>query len=140
MKWTVEGERAKETFEDRRNTKIEEKSWPASTRRLFTRLRSGHAKELKDYRHRFLKTESSAVCIHCDMDALETIKHVMCECPQLDERRRKIFNGPAVMTDLSKNPGKCLELLTMRFEKLRMNDKMVEDEGGGSPRAAVGFE
>ena len=84
--------------------------------------------------------ELSGVCIHCDMDAPETIKHVMCECPQLNERRRKIFDGPAVMTDLSENPGKCLELLTVRFEKLRMNDKMVEDEGDGSPRAAVGSE
>ena len=74
------------------------------------------------------------------MDTPETIKHVLCECPQLDERRRKMFEGPAVMQDLSENPEKCLEFLTARFEKLRMNDKMVEDEGGGSPRAAVGFE
>ena len=59
MKWAVEGERAKETFGERRNTKQEEKSWTASTRRLYARLRSGHAKELKDYRHRFLKTESA---------------------------------------------------------------------------------
>ena len=110
-----------------------EKSWTAPIRRLYSRLRSGHDKELKDYRHRFLKIESSGLCIHCDMETPETIEHVLCECKLLETRRREIFKEEAVTTEmLTSEPVKCLNLLSARFKKLKERVKMVEDEGGGS--------
>ena len=70
-------------------------------------LRSGHAKHMRDYKHLFLKTDPTGFCIHCDLDAPETIKHVMCECPQLETKRRSIFDGPVEMSMMTSEPEIC---------------------------------
>ena len=131
-KWNITYGKAKEIYEERREPREIEKRWPARIRRLFGRLRSGHAKELKDYRHRFLKTESSGVCIHCDLDADETIAHIICECPQLEGRRRRILGPDAKMSMLTTEPELCRKFLSTRFDQLDDRMNMEEDEGGGS--------
>jgi len=137
-RWEIGGEKAKGIFGERRKPLEVEKSWPAHTRRLYARLRSGHAKELRDYQHRFLKTDATGWCIHCDMEEAETINHILCDCPQMSERRQRIFGGPVAESAMVTLPEKCLEFLEVRLPKLRGGSKMEEDEGGGSPRAAVG--
>ena len=51
--------RAMKTFNDMRKPKGVEKTWPANIKILFTRLRSGHAKELRSYRNR-IRMDSEA--------------------------------------------------------------------------------
>ena len=53
-KWKVEHERAAKMYGERRKPKEIEKSWPASTRRLYARIRSEHAKELRCYQKKRL--------------------------------------------------------------------------------------
>ena len=45
-------ERASKIFEERRRPRDVEKKWPMRVRSMFSRLRSGHATELKAYRKR----------------------------------------------------------------------------------------
>ena len=102
------------------------------TRRLYGRLRSNHDKSLRDYQHRFLKTDMTGMCIHCDSEAAETIEHVLLECPALEARRMRMFGERVAMNDLVDQPEKCRKFLVARFEKLNDRRKLVEDEGGGS--------
>ena len=82
-KWRVSHERASKIFEERRRPREVEKKWPMRVRSMFSRLRSGHATELKAYRKR-IGLDISDLCIHCDMDAVEDIHHILCVCPQLE--------------------------------------------------------
>ena len=130
--WKVTKERAKAIFGERRKPSKEESKWPPTIRHMYGRLRSGHAKELKDYRHRHLKLDVAGMCIHCDTDAQETIEHILVDCPQLGARRREIFEGAVVTPEmLTSHPDKCRRFLEARFDKMKWRKK-VEDEGGGS--------
>ena len=88
-KWKVEHERAAKMYGERRKPKEIEKSWPANTRRLYARIRSDHAKELRCYQKK-IDMVSQGICIYCDMDEEETVEHVLCKCPQLEVARRTI--------------------------------------------------
>ncbi len=68
----MKNERAAKIYEGRRKPKsgIEEK-WPSEVRRTYGRLRTGHAKELKAYRH-FIQIEEDARCEECGAEE-ETI-------------------------------------------------------------------
>ena len=132
LKWELSNEKAKKTYGERRRPKDIEQTWPAEIRRLYGRLRSNHEKSLRDYQHRFLKTDMTCMCIHCDSEAAETIEHVLLECPALEERRMRMFRERVEMKDLVDQPEKCRQFLVARFEKLNDRRKLVEDEGGGS--------
>ena len=131
-KWVITHERAKNTFGERRQPKEIEKTWPSNVRRLFTRLRSGHAKELRSYRKR-VGLDSEAICIYCDADAPETIEHVLCECEQLEERRRRNWEGKVKINMMVTHPEVCRKILVARFAQLSADRQKEEDEGGGDP-------
>ena len=131
-KWKIGHERAREIFEDRRKPKDEESKWPMRVRNMFRRLRCDHATELKCYGKR-IGLEASDMCIHCDMDAVENIRHVLTECPQLEARRRSLHPDRFTVSMMTTHPEVCRKLLASRFEELKECRKMVEDEGGGGP-------
>lgn len=129
IKWKIDHQRAKDTFQERRKPKSIENSWPAEVRRVYGRVRSGHAKELRHYRKR-IGMDTDATCIFCELDEDETIEHLVCRCTQL-EARRMALGGDFNVGTLTSDPEKCRKLLMSRIEKLNYR-KEVEDEGGGS--------
>ena len=66
-----------------------EKKWPKAVRSLFSRLRTGHAKELKSYRH-FIALEDDSICLLEE----ETIKHVL-------SKYQKIIPGSAWIVEVN---------------------------------------
>ena len=51
-KWKTSHSRVSATYKERRLPKYNnEKEWPLEVRMTFTRMRTGHAMELKQYRH-----------------------------------------------------------------------------------------
>ena len=136
-KWRVSHERASKIFEERRRPRDVEKKWPMRVRSMFSRLRSGHATELKAYRKR-IGLDVSDLCIHCDMDAVEDIHHILCVCPQLEETRRRLHPENFVDSMLTMHLEVCRKLIAKRFEQLNEGMKEVEDEGGGSPSDCTG--
>ena len=131
-KWEITHPRAKETFLSMRKTKEIESSWPPRVKRLFARLRSGHAKELRSYRHR-VGLDSQPFCIHCTADAPETIEHVLCHCDTLDASRLNLWPEEFKIDMLGSHPEVCRKLLVKRFTGLQIEKKMEEDQGGGDP-------
>ena len=131
-KWTINHPRAMETFRDKRKPMEVERKWPANVKRLFTRLRSGHAKELRSYRKR-IGMDSEATCIYCDADAPETIEHVLCSCEQLEERRRRNWEGNFEISMMATHPELCRKVLVGRFAQLCTERNKEEDQGGGGP-------
>ena len=117
-KWEIRHARAKETYGDKRGPKVEvEKSWPCSVRTLYSRLRTGHAKELAYYRYKIEK-DDDPFCRACEEEH-ESIKHILCTCPVLQAERRRLFEGAAVkLSHLVSEPEKCRRLLSKRFEHL----------------------
>ena len=81
-KWEIRHTRAKETYADKRGPKVEvEKNWPCSVRTLYSRLRTGHAKELAYYRYKIDK-DNDPFCRPFEGEH-ESIKHILFTCPVL---------------------------------------------------------
>ena len=84
---------------------------------MFTRLRSDHAKELKKCRKR-IGIDISDICIYCDSDSEESIEHVLCECPQLEEKRRRAHPEKFTLDMMTTHPEVCRKVLSTRFKKI----------------------
>ena len=54
-------------------------------RSLYARLRTGHAKQLKEYLYK-IDAEDDPYC-DCGLMEEQTIKHLLCDCPQLARAR-----------------------------------------------------
>ena len=79
-KWTPQLSRARATYQERRSPKSEvEKTWPRQVRTIFARLRTGHSKELPQYRY-MIEKDDEPTCQEYDDDE-ETIEHILCHCP-----------------------------------------------------------
>ena len=119
-KWTVEHLKANETYGDLRKPKFkEERKWPKKTRSLYSRLRTGHAKELKHYRWR-IEQEDDALCEECGEED-ETIEHILCKCESDALRRCEIVPGGNFnLGMLTTHPEECRRLLERRFEELKL--------------------
>jgi ribonuclease HI len=128
-KWKIEHERAAEIFGERRKPRKIEKTWPSETRRTFARLRTNHAKELRHYRHR-IGVDTAATCIFCEMDEDETIDHILCRCPQLEERRKRAWHEAVTVRMLADEPEVCRHILENRIPKLKLGRRSPEEEGG----------
>ncbi len=127
-KWEVSHARALETYGDRRGPKMEvERPWPRSRRTLFARLRTGHAMELKAYRHKIEK-EDDPNCEHCGVP--ETIEHVLCKCSALDEARARNWEGEVTIQMMVEEPEVCRKILSSRFPTLKATKKDVESRDG----------
>ena len=120
-KWKIEHERAARTFQDRRRPKTDiEAEWPMELRRKYSRFRSGHALELKHHRH-FINMEEDSDC-ECG-EGKETIEHVLCHCPMLEEKRRREYHGEVKLKLLVEEPEICRRILKGRYEKLRTEEE-----------------
>jgi ribonuclease HI len=131
-KWKITHPRAKDTFVGMWKPKERENSWPPKVKRLFARLRSGHAKELRSYQHR-VGMDSQPICTYCTADAPETIEHVLCHCETLDATRVALWPEDFTISMLGSHPEICRKVLEKRFIGLRCEIKMEEDQGGGDP-------
>ena len=117
-KWTISHPRAINTYGDRRSPKMEiERTWSRNVRSLYARLRTGHAKELKDYRHRILEKEDDPNCETCGI--AETIEHVLCNCAVTEEARVRNWNGNVELRMMVSEPEVCRKILAARFPILK---------------------
>ena len=122
-KWEIEHPRAKITYGEARkpNFKIE-REWPKKARTLYSRLRTGHAKELKQYRHR-IEQEDDALCEMCQMEE-ETTEHILCRCEKEEAARFQIHpGGQFTLNMLVTHPEECRKLLERRFKDLKLPPK-----------------
>ena len=125
-KWQIQHERASKTYEERRKPRSEvEEKWPSEVRRTYSRLRTGHAKELKSYRN-FIQIEEDARCGECGAEE-ETIQHVLCECPALELWRRRHHDGALAVNMLVSEPEKCRLILARKFKKLTIRNQEREN-------------
>ena len=121
-KWEVTHDRARGMYGDRRSPRMDvEKLWSRKVRTLFSRLRTGHAKELKQYRHK-IEVEEDGMCDHgCGEE--ETIEHALCHCEMLEEERVKTWNGEVTIDMMVSEPEVCRTILMKRFGDLYMKKK-----------------
>ena len=126
-KWTVTHERAAPMYRERRGPKFEvERRWPRDVRRNFQQLRSGHSKLLKKYRY-IIDLEDDPYC-DCDMIEEETLEHVLCRCPALEEERTRQFDGEVTTTMMVTHPEICRRILQYRYRELK---HCIADESRG---------
>ena len=112
------GERRKPKFE-------EEKKWPKKVRTLFSKLRTGHSTELKRYRF-LIEKEDDPICNLCEQEE-ETIEHILCECPALEEERVRQGAGHVTPDMMVTKPELCRKILVKRFKDLNTS-KHVDNE------------
>ena len=125
-KWEVSHKRAKTMYGERRKPKFEEeKSWPKKVRTLFSKLRTGHSTELKRYRF-LIEKEDDPICNLCEQDE-ETIEHILCECPALEEERVRQGAGHVTPDMMVTKPELCRKILVKRFKDLNTS-KHVDNE------------
>ena len=126
LPWRPTHNRAMETYGDRLKPKYDvEKKWPAAVRRLYSRLRTGHAVELMSYA-KFICKEEDDTCPLCE-DAIDKILHVICKCPGLEARRRMLSNEPFTINMMVTHPEMCRTLLASRFDGLATNNQAPEN-------------
>ena len=118
-KWKIQHERASEVFGDRRKPKFEiEKGWPLEIRRNYGRFRSNHSKELKSFR-KFIQIEEDEKCSECGWRK-EDIKHVLCECPTLEAKRRELHHEPITIDMMVTHPELCRKILASKYKTLKL--------------------
>ena len=117
--------RAKETYANKHCPTDDEKAWPASVRRLYRRLRTGHSKKLRAYRHK-IQAESESSCLYCDMQVPEDIQHTLCDCPSLEVWRRFYSDVPVTINMLVDKPETCRKILAKRFKGLIIQSTSIQ--------------
>jgi ribonuclease HI len=121
QKWKVGHARAGGIYGERRKPRIEiEKTWSRRVRTLYARIRTGHAKELKAYRHDIEK-EDDPNCETCNVP--EDTEHVLCHCAATEEARVRNWNGEVTMRMLVEQPDVCRKILGTRFKALVGKDE-----------------
>ena len=118
-KWEVKHDRAKKTYGARKKPKMDiEKSWPRAVRTLYARLRSGHSKELKHYQYMIEIADDP----FCECGEVDTICHVLFECPILESIRRSTICEPVGLSHFVTQPEECRTILAQRFKGLRLKE------------------
>jgi hypothetical protein len=126
QKWNITHERAKKTYAEERRPKKQEARWKTEVRRLYGRLRTSHAKELKAYR-KFINTEEDDTCEECGQGE-ENINHVLCECSTEENQRRIHHSEPVKIEMLVSHPEICRRILERRFPRLKQAKGSSEDQ------------
>ena len=132
--WKVTHDRAKATYKNRTKPKVEiESRWTRRVRTLYARLRTGHAKELRSYQYKIGISEDP----ECSCGSKrETIQHLICDCPELEEERRKHFDGKVTQNHLVTHPEECRTILAKKITALETykntNEEVDETEQVGS--------
>ena len=121
-KWTVKNEKAVEIYQSRRGPRFDiEKQWPKKVRSKFAQLRSGHAMELRYYRHK-IGVDFSALC-PSDCGVPEKITHVLCECASAEEARMRHWEGDVTPSMLTSHPDVARMILATKYGDLRLPAK-----------------
>lgn len=115
--WSITHERARKIYKHRRSPINDvEKKWPRRVRTLFARLRSGHAMQLKAYRH-FIELEDDALCEEgCGKE--ETLEHMLCECVATEAARQRLWDGQVEICMMIDQPETCRKILMTRINEL----------------------
>ena len=112
--WPITHPRATVIYGDKRKPKMKwKKKCSRRVRSFFARLRSGHAKELKEYRHRMLEQEDDPNCETCGVP--EDTQHVLCNCAITEEARARQWDGEVELRMLVTQPEVCRKILAARF-------------------------
>ena len=123
-RWSITHKRAKEIYQDKLKPKMKvERLWPRRVQSLFSRLRSGHAKELKLYQYKIDVADDPL----CECGQVESTEHVLCECPLLETTRRTVMEEPVFPHHLVSEPEKARRILAKRFEGLNFNLDKIHD-------------
>ena len=123
-KWSTTHKRAKEIFQEKRKPKLQvERQWPRRVQSLFSRLRSGHAKELRQYMYKIDVAEDP----YCECGEEESIIHVLCDCPILESTRRSVMQEPVMPHHLVTEPEKSRQILAVRFKDLNWKHDLSEE-------------
>ena len=147
-KWKIGHERAKKVYGERRCPKFEvEKRWPRNVRSLYARLRTGHAKELRDYRYK-IDQEDDPFCDYtgCGQEVAQTIQHVLVDCPALKTIREEECRGkvtpekPFSLEYMTTHPEMCRKILSLQITGLNYthkNAEVAQDVGRVRPQDAT---
>ena len=117
-KWTPTHPRAKTTYGERRKPKDVETTWPYQVQIAYAKLRTGHSKDLKAYRHR-LNIDDNPLC-PCDSGEDETIEHVICRCPRLESRRRML--GQVDTSLMVEDPETARSWLSLLYDSVKIKE------------------
>ena len=81
---------------------------------------SSHPLEIEKGRYKKLPVQER-ICKQCTMNAVENETHFICECPQFEAERKRLFDRVTEITptfSLLKTPQKILFLLTSRVQSI----------------------
>ena len=124
-RWVPTHDRVRKIYRERRKPKLEvERRWPRKVRSAYSRLRTGHAKQLAYYRY-LIEKEDSPECACGDGD--ETAEHLLCHCEQLRAARERLLIRNPSPDWLVKEPDKCRRLLSERFPELQLDEEKLEN-------------
>ena len=134
QKWEVTHERAIKIYGTRRSPRFDiESKWPRDVRRKFQQLRTDHCKELRYYRY-LIEKDDFPYC-ECGTGEEQTLEHVLCRCPALEERRQRQIGGDVTMDMMVSEPEQCRKILEGRIPELKLK-RVEEPTGGGHPSVA----
>ena len=121
--WKVTHPEAIKIYGERTSPRWEiERQWPMDVRSLFSRLRTGHSKELRDYSF-IIEKDDDDECQNCPLQVPETISHVLCICPALAQERTELAEGQVTLKMLVTDPETCRCILLKRFPGLRLPEE-----------------
>ena len=125
-KWDIKHRRAREIYGERRGPRRKiERKWPRKARSMYARLRTDHCKELQNYQCNKLGKAETAACPKCGGED-DTIRHILCKCPSMEEKRQQIRIGEWTVDALVDKPQDCMKLLRHRLPEL--DKSMPEDQ------------
>ena len=79
----------------------------------YTRIRTGHAMELKRYRHFIGITEDNLCDEGCGVE--ESVEHVLCNCAATAESRARQGQNEVTIDMMVTHPNVCRKILMTRF-------------------------
>lgn len=124
-KWEVTHPRAQEIYGERRMPRVEiERKWVRKVRTLFSRLRTDHAPQLKQYMYK-IEGEDDPYCL-CE-ESEENIKHVLCHCPRLARARAMVAIEQLEVSHMITDPEECRRVLSVRFPGLKTRTTVAEE-------------
>ena len=126
-RWPITHKRAKDIYQDKLKPNVEvERLWPRRVQSLFSRLRSGHAKELKQYLYKIDVADDPL----CECGEVESTEHILCECPILETTRRAVMQEPVFPHHLVSEPEKARRILAKRFKDLNLKHDIAVSQDG----------
>ena len=86
-------------------------------------MRTDHSKLLNYYLHK-IGTWDTPNCETCGV--IENIRHMLCDCPTLEEARARNWHGKVSIEMMVTEPDVCRRILAFRYRQLKI--AMADDE------------